>query len=160
MPTDHDYLYRAITLAQAAGETGNLPVGAVIVLDDEIIAEGQNRLWIPVVNPSQHAEIDAIQKVPPALWKRAREMTLYTTLEPCLMCLSTILLHHIGRVLYGANDPRGGALCAIGHMPPSFEQFYKELIVEGPAMPEECDILFHQMVDIIETKNAKKANQP
>ena len=69
-----------------------------------------------------------------------------------MMCLSTILLHHIGRVVYGAEDPRGGALCVVGHMPPSFEIFYKELTIEGPAMPEECDELFRQMVVVIESK--------
>ena len=90
--------------------------------------------------------------VEPSLWERAREMTIYTTLEPCMMCLSTILLHHIGRVVYGADDPRGGALCVVGHMPPSFEKFYAELSMEGPAMPEECDALYYQMVEIIEAR--------
>ena len=155
MPTDHDYMLRTVQLAKAAGEAGNLPIGAVIVLDIQIIAEGQNRLWVPVTSPGRHAEIDAMLNVDPSLWARAREMTLYTTLEPCMMCLSTILLHHIGRVVYGADDPRGGALCVVGHMPPSFEKFYKELSMEGPALPEECDALFHQMVEIIEAKNAK-----
>ena len=150
--TDHDYMLHTVKLAKAAGETGNLPIGAVIVLDGEIIGEGQNRLWYPVSNPGRHAEIDAISNVDPSLWERAREMSLYTTLEPCLMCMSTILLHHIGRVVYGADDPRGGALCVVGHMPPSFEKFFKELKLEGPALPEECDELFRQMVVIIESK--------
>ena len=152
MPTDHDYMRHTVMLAKAAKEAGNLPIGAVIVLDSEIIAEGQNRLYAPVTNPGRHAEIDAMLNVDPSLWERAREMTFYTTLEPCLMCLSTILLHHIGHVVYGADDPRGGALCVVGHMPPSFEKFYKELKMEGPAMPEECDTLYHQMVEIIEAR--------
>jgi tRNA(adenine34) deaminase len=156
MPTDNDYMQHTVTLAKAAKEAGNLPIGAVIVLDGEIIAEGQNRLYVPVTNPGRHAEMDAMLNVDPSLWDRAREMTLYTTLEPCMMCLSTILLHHIGRVVYGADDPRGGALCVVGHMPPSFEKFYKELRMEGPAMPEECDQLFHQMVEIIEAKIAQQ----
>lgn len=155
MPTDRDYLLHAVQLAKAAGEAGNLPIGAVIVLDDEIIAEGQNRLWVPVTNPSRHAEIDALAAVDPSLWDRAREMTLYTTLEPCIMCLSTILLHHIGRVVYGANDPRGGALCTVGHMPPSFETFYKELEITGPALSGECNELFRQMVLVIEAHKTK-----
>lgn len=155
MPTDYDYLNHTITLAKIAERAGNLPIGAVIVLDDEVIAEGQNRLWFPVTSPGRHAEIDALAAVNPSLWNRAKEMTLYTTLEPCLMCMSTILLHKIGRVVYGAEDPRGGALCVIGHMPPSFEKFYKELKIEGPVMPEECEPLFHQMVGIIESRITK-----
>ena len=154
-PTDHDYMLHTVTQAQAAGAAGNLPIGAVIVLDDEIIAEGQNRLWFPVTSPGRHAEIDSLLNVDPSLWGRAREMTLYTTLEPCMMCLSTILLHKIGRVVYGADDPRGGALCVVGHMPPSFEKFYKELQMEGPVMPEVCDALFHRMVVILEDRIAK-----
>ncbi len=150
MPTDHDYLLHTVKLAYTAKDSGNLPIGAVIVLDGKIIAEGQNRLWAPVTNPSRHAEMDAIAAVDPSLWGHASEMTLYTTLEPCLMCLSAILLHRIGRVVYGADDPRGGALCAVGHMPPSFELFYKELEMIGPALPEECDELFRQMVVLIE----------
>jgi tRNA(adenine34) deaminase len=155
MPTDHDFMLHTVQLAKSAKKAGNLPIGAVIVLDDKIIGEGQNRLWAPVVNPGRHAEIDAIASVDPSLWKRAREMTLYTTLEPCLMCLSTILLHHIGRVVFGALDPRGGALCVVGHMPPSFERFYHEMKMEGPAMPEKCDELFRQMVVIIEEHNPR-----
>ena len=154
MPTDHDYMLRTVELAKSAGEAGNLPIGALIVLDGQVIAEGQNRLWHPVTSPGRHAEIDALSEVDPTLWKRAKEMTLYTTLEPCLMCLSAILLHRIGHVVYGAEDPRGGALCTVGHMPVAFEKFYKELKMRGPAMPEECDELFRQMVVIIEDRIA------
>jgi len=150
MPTENDYMLQTVTLANAAREAGNLPIGAVLVLDGKIIAEGQNRLYFPVTNPGRHAEIDAMLNVDPSLWERAREMTLYTTLEPCLMCLSAILLHHIGRMVYGADDPRGGALCVIGHMPPSFENFNKELEIVGPVMPEVCDELFRQALEIIE----------
>ena len=156
-PTDHNYLLYTVKLAKAAKEAGNLPIGAVIVLDGEIIAEGQNRLWVPVTSPARHAEIDALAGVDPSLWTRAKEMTLYTTLEPCMMCLSAILLHRIGRVVYGANDPRGGALCTVGHMPPSFENFYEEMKMDGPALPEECDELFRQMVILIE---ARKSQNP
>lgn len=155
MATDNYFMFYTVKLAKAAGKAGNLPIGAVIALNGEIIAEGQNRLYTPVLNPGRHAEIDALMNVDPTLWDRASEMVLYTTLEPCLMCLSTILLHHIGRVVYGAEDPRGGALCVVGHMPPSFEKFYTELKMEGPVMPEECDQLFRQAADIIEARLAK-----
>jgi tRNA(adenine34) deaminase len=156
MPTQYDYMLHTVKLAKAAGKAGNLLIGALIVLDGEIIAEGQNRLWYPVTSPGRHAEIDALMNVDPALWERAQEMTLYTTLEPCLMCLSTVILHQIGHVVYGAEDPRGGALCTVGHMPPAFERLYKKLKITGPALPEECDELFRQTVVIIESKKANK----
>lgn len=155
MLADKDFMIHTVMLAEAAGEAGNLPIGAVITLDGVVVAEGQNRLYLPVSNPGRHAEIDAMMNCDPALWERAREMTLYTTLEPCLMCLSAILLHHIGRVVYGAEDPRGGALCVVGHMPPSFEKFYDELEMEGPVMPVECNELFRQAVEIIEKRLSK-----
>ncbi|MBN1303092.1 MAG: nucleoside deaminase [Anaerolineales bacterium] len=150
MPNDRDHLLHTVQLAHAARAAGNLPIGALIVLDEKMIAEGQNRLWFPVTSPGLHAEIDALARVDTSLWPRAREMTLYTSLEPCLMCLSTILLHRIGRVVYGARDPRGGGLCTVGKMPPSFEMFYAETEVAGPALPEQCDELFRQSVEIIE----------
>jgi tRNA(adenine34) deaminase len=156
MPTDHDHMRHAIKLAKAAKEAGNLPIGATIVLDGKVIAEGQNRLWSPVTDPGRHAEIDALDNVDASLWTRAKEMTLYTSLEPCLMCLSTILLHKIGHIIYGAKDPRGGGLCTVGHMPPAFERFYKEMKITGPFMPEECDELFRQTVNIIEARIAKE----
>jgi len=152
MLTDIDYMLHTVKLAKAAVDSGNLPIGAVIVLDGKIIAEGQNRLYVPVTNPGRHAEIDALRNVDPSLWQSANEMTLFTTLEPCLMCLGTILLYHIGRVVYGAKDSRGGALCVVGHMPPSFEKFYKDLKIEGPALPEECDPLFTQMEAILDER--------
>lgn len=155
MPTDKDFMIQTVKLANAARDLGNLPIGAIITLDELVVAEGQNRLYVPISNPGRHAEIDALLNVDPSLWERAREMTLYTTLEPCLMCLSAILLHHIGRVVYGAEDPRGGALCVVGHMPPSFEKFYNELEMEGPVMPVECNELFRQAVQIIEERLSK-----
>ena len=156
MPIDHNHMRNTINLAKAAGKAGNLPIGAVIVLNGKVIAEGQNRLWSPVINPGRHAEIDALAYVDNSLWTRAKEMTLYTSLEPCLMCLSTILLHKIGHVIYGAKDPRGGGLCSVGHMPPAFERFYKEMKITGPFMPEECDELFRQAVELIEARIAKQ----
>jgi tRNA(adenine34) deaminase len=64
-------------------------------LDGRIIAEGKNAIWFPKFNPNRHAEIEALRNVPEELWKYSRNMTLYTTLEPCLMCTGAILLHHI-----------------------------------------------------------------
>ena len=68
-------------------------------------------------------------------------MTLYTTLEPCLMCMSTILVHRIGRVVFGSSDSRGGASYVFGHMSPSFERLFETLEWVGPALPQECDEL-------------------
>ena len=145
MKKDLQHMHRAIFLAQETQQVGNLPVGSVITLDDEIIAEGQNTIWTPKFNPSRHAEMEAMAAVPADLWPRAPEMTLYTTLEPCLMCMSAILMHRIGRIVFGSNDPRGGAAYAFGHLPPVFERLRKKVEWVGPFLPEVCDEL-DQMV--------------
>ena len=152
-PTDHDrtYLRRAIQLARQAQQRGNLPIGALIVLDGTIVAQGQNAAWHPVRAPARHAEMEALHALPPDLLPRAGDMTLYTTLEPCLMCLGAILAHHIGRVVFGAHDPRGGALFLSGHLPPAFDRAFRATTWLGPALPDECDPLDAQVTAIIAT---------
>jgi tRNA(adenine34) deaminase len=102
--SDIPFFERAIELAPEAEEQGNLPIGSVICLDGEIVGEGKNAIWYPTYNQNRHAEVEALRSVPEDLWDHSRRMTLYTTLEPCLMCLGAILLHGIGRVLYGSAD--------------------------------------------------------
>jgi len=138
---DRYYLQQCIELAHKAARSGNLPIGALVSLDDEVIARGKNSIWVPKFNGIRHAEIEALLDVPSELWTRSREMTLYTTLEPCLMCLGALLLHGIGRIVYGASDDYDGSECVIGHLP---EYFKTELLSSqwiGPALPEECDEL-------------------
>ena len=89
---DKKYISRAIQIALDAEIRGNLPVGAVITLDNNIIAEGGSSILIPVYHPGRHAEMEALGQVPIELWHRAREMTCYTTLEPCVMCFGALLL--------------------------------------------------------------------
>ena len=88
---------------------GNLPVGAVITLDENIIAEAGSLILTPVYHPGRHAEMEALRRVPVELWRRGRDMTCYTTLEPCVMCFGGLPLHGIGRIVFGAEDQQGGA---------------------------------------------------
>jgi len=150
MEKDLEYLHAAIRLAREAREAGNLPIGAVITLDGEILAQGKNSIWVPKLNPGRHAEIEALRAVPPDLWERASEMTLYTTLEPCLMCMGTILIHRIGRVVFGCHDSRGGASCLFGHMPPAFESLLQEVEWVGPALPQECGELNQMIFELLD----------
>ncbi|MDX2046859.1 MAG: nucleoside deaminase [Chitinophagaceae bacterium] len=142
-PDDHRFMKRAIELALAAEQKGNLPIGAVITLNNEIIAEGYNSIFVPVYNPGLHAEMTALDRIPEGLWKSSGEMTCYTTLEPCCMCFGRLLLSGTGRIVFGSIDPEGGAGCLISHLPKFFS---KENIPqwEGPVMPGECDALFQR----------------
>ncbi len=141
---------RAVELALLAEAQGNLPIGSVIALDGRIIAEGKNSIWVPGYNPRRHAEIEAISCVPPRLWDHARNMTLYTTLEPCMMCATTILHHKIGRVLFATIDPYGGSGCALGHLPPFYEEQLASVQWLGPVLPEACDPLYDRVRQAID----------
>jgi tRNA(adenine34) deaminase len=143
---------RAIQLAAEAEEQGNLPIGTVISFEGKIIAEGKNTIWFPVFNPNRHAEIEALRQAPPHLWKHARRMTLYSTLEPCLMCLGAILLFEVGRVLYGSADSYGGASMLIEHFPRHFENVIARTEWLGPAYPEECDPLYRRVMTLVTQK--------
>ena len=155
--TDLEFLRRAIELAKDAQKNGNLPIGAVIVLDNEVIGKGQNVIWSPTYRPNRHAEIEAMESVRIAgLWERCSEMTLYTTLEPCLMCVGAVLVHRIGRIVFGANDSHGGATCIFGHMPQAFENLWKFTKWIGPAFPEECNPLSDAVIEMVKYRNSQR----
>ena len=111
----------ALDLAQAAAEAGEVPVGAVVVneLTGEVIGKGQNR---PITShdPTAHAEIVALRDAATTLENyRLTDLTLYVTLEPCAMCAGAISHSRIGRVVWGADDVKGGA---VKNGPKFFEQ--------------------------------------
>ncbi len=140
---------RAIEIALASEHEGNLPIGCVITLDGEIVGQGNSAVLAPQYNPGRHAEVVAIGDVDPTLWPRAREMTCYTTLEPCVMCAGTLLLHGVGRVVFGAHDVLGGAGCILDHLP----AYYDEGGVyawDGPLLPHRCDPLYQRADEAFE----------
>ena len=105
----NSYMKEALLLAKAAGEDGEVPVGAVIVKDGNVIATGRNRRETHK-NALGHAEIEAISSACEALgsW-RLDGCTLYVTLEPCPMCAGAIFAARIPEVVYAASDLKGGA---------------------------------------------------
>lgn len=120
-PTDQDFMRRALDLASTAALAGETPVGCVIVdpATGIIVAEGANR---PIAghDPSAHAEIVAIRAAGQTLGNyRLTGLSLYVTLEPCAMCAGAISHARIGRVVWGADDPKGGAVI---HGPRVFDQ--------------------------------------
>ena len=108
--TDKAWLEAAFLLAQKAGLEDEVPVGAVVVRDGQVIGRGYNRRE-QSNDPLAHAELLAIQQAAAAMgdW-RLEDCILYVTLEPCLMCLAACQQGRIPRVVYGAKDPKGGAL--------------------------------------------------
>jgi tRNA(adenine34) deaminase len=143
---DKKFMQRAIELALLAEQDGNLPVGAVITLDAEVVAEGRSALWVPRFDATRHAEMEALRAVPAAVWGSAEALCLYTTLEPCLMCFGGILLHGIGRIVYGASDRYGGASAVMSSLPPYFQMRIENTQWLGPIMPRECNPLYERLL--------------
>ena len=140
-PVDQSFLRHAVELALEAEHRGDLPVAAVIVLGDRIVSAAGNRSFTPSPHPGRHAEVLALAGIPDGLVARLPEMTCYCTLEPCLMCFGALVLHRMGRVVFGANDPRGGAVSLIEHLPPYVAAKAKAMSWAGPVWPELCDPL-------------------
>lgn len=111
-PEDAHWLRRAMQLADRAADEGEVPVGALVVRDGKLIGEGWNQP-IARADPSAHAEMLAIRAAAQALDNyRLAGCTLYVTLEPCVMCAGAILHARVDRVVFGAFDPRAGAVCS------------------------------------------------
>lgn len=111
MNTNEDILWmqHAIKLAQHAESIGEVPVGAVIVKDNKIVAEGWNQP-ISGNDPTAHAEVIALRAAAKELENyRVIDTTLYVTLEPCAMCAGALIHARVKRVVFGASDPRTGA---------------------------------------------------
>jgi tRNA(adenine34) deaminase len=103
---DEQFMRRAIELAKRAEEEGEVPIGAVLVVQDEIVGEGWNRP-IAAVDPTAHAEIQAMRAAAKKLGNyRLTGGELYVTLEPCDMCVGAMFHARIARAVYGANDPK------------------------------------------------------
>jgi len=142
---ERTYLKQAVELAEEAERKGNLPIGALIVLDGEVVSEGMNAMWQPVLDLTRHAEMEALHNLPVHLRSRCAEMTLYSTLEPCLMCAGAILLHQFGRLVYGSADPYGGVSSCFDSLPPFFREQLSRMQWIGPALPGECDSLYQRV---------------
>ena len=109
MPT-HTFMDLALDEAHAAAETGEVPVGCVVVHDGDMIAQAGNRT-LADRDPTAHAEMVAIRQAAAALGsERLVDCDLYVTLEPCAMCAAAISFARIRRLYYGAADPKGGAV--------------------------------------------------
>ncbi len=109
MQRDQDWMQYALTLADKAWQLGEIPVGAVVVCDDKLVAEGWN-VSIKNHDPSAHAEMQAVRAAGEKIQNyRMLDCTLYVTLEPCAMCAGLLVHARFKRVVYGASDLKTGA---------------------------------------------------
>ena len=109
MTTDAGYMSMALREARAAAEAGEVPIGALVVFQDRVVAQAGNRT-ISDCDPTAHAEIVALRAAARALGNyRLLGATLYVTVEPCAMCAGAIIQARVARLVYGCDDPKGGA---------------------------------------------------
>ena len=110
---DIDYMHAALVEAEQAASEGEIPVGAVVVVNGEVIATGRNAC-IATQDPSAHAEIVALRRACEQQGNyRLSDATLYVTLEPCVMCTGALVQARVGRVIFGAYDKKAGALGSV-----------------------------------------------
>lgn len=129
-----EWMQRAIALAAAAGAAGEVPVGAVIVDQaGNLIAEGENRRERDK-DPTAHAEILALRAAGRVLqnW-HLDQCTLYVTLEPCPMCAGALVQARLGLLVYGADDPKTGAIRTVANIPDSACSYHRLSVLGGIA---------------------------
>jgi tRNA(adenine34) deaminase len=135
--TDEDYMRLALAAAAQASAAGEVPVGAVIVKDGEVIATGFNQP-IGLHDPTHHAEIAALRAASAALGNyRLPGCTLYVTLEPCVMCAGAMMHARLARVVYGAADPKTGACGSVVNLFAE-AQLNHHAEVAGGVLADEC----------------------
>jgi tRNA(adenine34) deaminase len=126
------WMSRALELAQAAGEAGDVPVGAVIVDgNNQVIAEAANRKERDF-DPTAHAEILALRRASQVLqnW-HLNDCTLYVTLEPCPMCAGALIQARLGMLVYGTDDPKTGSIRSVLNLPDSAASNHRLPVLTG-----------------------------
>ena len=153
---DRFFLQAALDEAAVAESLAEVPIGAVVVLDGQIIGRGHN-LRETSNDPTTHAEMIAIQQAAKKLksW-RLLDCTLYVTLEPCVMCLGAIILARIPQLVFGCRDPKAGAVGSIYNLAED-ERFNHQVAVREGVLQQECSTqLSHFFQRLREQKKAQK----
>lgn len=134
---------RALELARRGGESGEVPVGAVVVLGDEIVGEGFNAP-VSLRDPTAHAEMRALRAAAERVGNyRLAGSAIYVTLEPCAMCAGAIMHARVGRVVFGAADPKTGACGSVIDLF-SEHKLNHHAGVQGGVLGEECGELLKE----------------
>ena len=134
---DDYWMAKALVLARQAMAIGEVPVGAVLVRNEELIGEGSNQP-ISSNDPTAHAEIVAVRNAAQALGNyRLPETTLYVTIEPCTMCIGALVHARIERLVFGAFEPKAGAVCSRFHLLDGGD-FNHTIAYQQGVLAEEC----------------------
>ncbi|MBM3974198.1 MAG: nucleoside deaminase [Planctomycetes bacterium] len=124
---DERWMQRCLELAQQAAAADEVPVGALVVLDGVVVGEGRNRVEAQR-SPLAHAEMEALQQALARVGARLPGAVLYSTLEPCFLCAGAILHTRVARVVFGARDPKFGAVRSLA------------TVLEDPRLNHRCQV--------------------
>lgn len=134
---DHYFIQQALLLADQAEAIGEVPVGAVVVYQGEIIGRGHNRV-ITDADPSAHAEMVAVREASSVIQNyRLLNTTLYVTLEPCSMCAGMLVHSRVQRLVFGAYDAKGGACGSLLNLAAD-SRLNHQLEITGGVLESEC----------------------
>jgi len=141
LSSDEYWMRQALQLAEKAQQQGEVPVGAIIVVDNEIVGRGWNQS-IASNDPTAHAEIVALRDATGniANYRLPKDSTLYVTLEPCAMCAGAMVHARAGRVVFGASDPKSGAVTTFFNILSS-EQLNHRAEITGGVLETLCSDL-------------------
>jgi tRNA(adenine34) deaminase len=139
--TDGDYMLVALGQARAAALHGEVPVGSVLVLENRVLASAGNRT-IGDCDPTAHAEILVLRAAAQAVGNyRLSGAALYVTIEPCAMCAGALVQARIARLIYGADDPKGGAVRTCMHVLDSPALNHRVEVTSGVLAEESAALL-------------------
>lgn len=139
--SDLEFMGMALEEARASAEAGEVPIGAVLVHRDQVLSRGGNRT-IRDCDPTAHAEIVVLREASKKLGNyRLAEATLYVTLEPCAMCAGAIVQARVPRVVYGADDPKGGAFRTCFELLTSTKLNHQVEVIPGVLSEEAASLL-------------------
>ncbi|QVK22788.1 tRNA adenosine(34) deaminase TadA [Shewanella dokdonensis] len=148
---DNYWMQQALVLAREAEAAGEVPVGAVLVRDNQLIARGRNQP-IGSHDPCGHAEIFCLRQGGQVLQNyRLLDTTLYVTLEPCAMCAGAMVHSRVGRLVFGAADPKTGAAGSVLDLLQQ-PQFNHQVQVTGGVLATECGELLSSFFDAVARK--------
>jgi len=141
MINDTEAMETALAEARAAAQAGEVPIGAVIVRNGEIIARGQNSV-LRTLDPTAHAEIVAMRAAAAVLGNyRLPDCTLYVTLEPCAMCAGAMIHARLDRLVYAAADPKAGACGSVLQVLNHPQLNHQMQVEQGIAAQESAELL-------------------
>jgi len=142
---DEEYMFFALKQAKEALERGDVPIGAAVFLEDELISQDGNRVY-SLNNSLAHAEINALRKISREVIKTSRwRLILATTYEPCPMCFGAALQSSVAKIIYGTNIDESGATHFKNYLPIFYRKIMpRDLQIIGGVLEEECKQIFLQ----------------